>query len=348
MARARFDAVAVGDAILDVVTPPLPLAEAGDRQSRVDRFSSLPGGNATNFALAFAALGGRTGFVGCVGRDWAGDALRRAYRRGRVDSRLRVSRTKPTGTTLAVTFADGTRHLITAIGANADLRLAHVPAAWISGARHLHRAGYWWATGLIGPPTARLLARAHAAGATTSLDIATDPEGWPEARREAVRRVLRHVDVFFGNEEEATRVAGETPVESAAAALLRMGVREVVVHEGARGATLFTRTSVASAGAFPVVPVNPTGCGDVFNAAYMLASLAGAPWEHRLRFANAAAAWHLENIREPYPTPTDLRSRFRVSLPAGPRPRRGRPPRPSRPASTSRPVSTSRARSPRA
>ena len=322
MVHARFDALAVGDAILDIVTPPLPPGGAGDRQLRVDRFSYLPGGNATNFALAFAALGGRAGFVGCLGRDWAGELLRRAYRAGHVDARLQASKSNPTGTTLAVTYAGGTRHLITAVGANADLRLAHVPASWISGARHLHRAGYWWASGLIGPPTARLLARAREAGATTSLDIATDPEGWPEARREAVRRVLRHVDVFFGNEEEVTRVAGETPVESAAEALLRMGVREVVVHEGARGATLFTRAGVASAGAFPVVPVNPTGCGDVFNAAFILASLAGAPWEHRLRFANAAAAWHLENIGKPYPTMRDLRSRFRVSLPVGPRSRR--------------------------
>jgi sugar/nucleoside kinase (ribokinase family) len=321
MARPRFDALAVGDAILDIVTPPLPPSMAGDRQLRVERFSYLPGGNATNFALAFSALGGRTGLVASVGRDWAGDALRRAYRLGRVDSRLGVSRTKPTGTTMAVTFADGTRHLITALGANADLRLSDVPAAWISGARHLHRAGYWWATGLIGPPTARLLARARGAGATTSLDIATDPEGWPEHRREAVRRVLRHVDVFFGNEEEVTCVAGETPLESAAEALLGMGVQEVVVHEGARGATLFTKAGVASAGAFPVAAVNPTGCGDVFNAAYVLASSAGADREHRLPFANAAAAWHLENVGKPYPTLRDLRARFRVSLPAGPGPR---------------------------
>jgi len=322
MARARFDALAVGDAILDVVTPPLPPNEAGDRQLRVERFSYLPGGNATNFALAFAALGGHTGFVGSIGRDWAGDVLRSAYRAGRVDARLHVSPAKATGTTLALTFADGTRHLITALGANADLRSSHVPLSWVAGARHVHRAGYWWATGLIGAPTARLLARAHAAGATTSMDIATDPEGWPPHRTEAVRRVLRHVDVFFGNEEEVMRLAGGSPLEAAAEVLLNSGAREVVVHQGGQGATLFTRTSVASVGAFPVVPVNPTGCGDIFNAAYVRASLAGADGDGRLRFANAAAAWHLENIRRPYPSRRDLRARFSVSLPAGSRSRR--------------------------
>ena len=314
----RFDALAVGDAILDIVTPPLPPSGTGDRQSRVGRFSYLPGGNATNFALAFAALGGRAGFVGSVGRDWAGDLLRRAYRRGRVDARLRVSPAKASGTTLAVTFSDGTRHLITALGANADLRLSDVPAAWITGPRHVHRSGYWWATGLIGPPSAKLLARARKAGATTSLDTATDPEGWPQSRRRAVLSVLPHVDMYFGNEEEVCRLADDSSIEAAAWSLLDTGVGEVVVHQGDRGATVFTRTGVATARALSAAPVNPTGCGDVFNAAYVFASLAGADAMGRLRFANAAAAWHIENLARPYPTRRGLRARFSVRPPGGP------------------------------
>jgi len=220
--------------------------------------------------------------------------------------------------TAVVTFSDGTRHLITALGANADLRLSDVPAAWIAGPRHVHRSGYWWATGLIGPPSAKLLARARKAGATTSLDTATDPEGWPQSRRRAVLSVLPHVDMYFGNEEEVCRLADDSSIEAAAWSLLDTGVGEVVVHQGDRGATVFTRTGVATARALSAAPVNPTGCGDVFNAAYVFASLAGADAMGRLRFANAAAAWHIENLARPYPTRRDLRARFSVRLPEGP------------------------------
>ena len=314
MARPRFDAVAVGDAILDIVNPPLAHGPAGDRQSRVERFRYLPGGNATNFALAFAALGGRAGLVASLGRDWAGDVLRTAFRTGRVRTRLRTSTGHGTGTTVAVTFADGTRHLITAAGANQDLRLGDVPASWIAGTRHLHRAGYWWASGLIGRPTLRLLAEARNAGATTSLDLSTDPEGWPRARRDAALSVLPNVDVFFGNAEEVTRLAGRSSLGDATRVLLDRGVGEVVVHEGRRGASLFTEAGNVSSRGFRVEAVNPTGCGDVFNAAYVRASLAGVAPGQRLRFANAAAAWHLENVTRPYPKPQDLAGRFRVSL----------------------------------
>ena len=311
-ARSRFETLAVGDAILDIVTPPLGPGGPGDRQSRVAGFTYLPGGNATNFALAFAALGGRARFVGCVGRDWAGDVLRAAYGKGDVEVRLRTSRRNASGTTMALTSADGTRHLITAIGANADLRLSDIPAPWISKARHLHRAGYWWATGLMGAPSATLLARARKAGATTSLDTATDPEGWPRERRESVLVLLPHLDIFFGTEEEICGVAGASPVESAAYALLRKGVGEVVVHQGGRGSSVFTSTRAESARAFRVAPANPTGCGDVFNAAYVLAYLGGRPRKDLLRFANAAAAWHLENLEKPYPTARDVSRRFNV------------------------------------
>ena len=317
MDRLRFDAVAVGDAILDIVNPPLAPTGAGDRQSRVERFTYLPGGNATNFALAFAALGGRTGFVGAIGRDWAGDVLRNAYSAGRVDARLQARSARGTGTTMAVTFSDGTRHLITAPGANADLKLSDVPGSWIAGTRHLHRAGYWWASGLIGPPTVKLLARARAAGVTTSLDISTDPEGWPEDHRRPVLSVLRSCDFFFGNEEEVTRLAGDPSLREASRVLLDEGVREVVVHQGRRGSSLYSAAGVVSVPGFRVSPVNPTGCGDVFNAAYVRAALAGRTPKGRLRFANAAAAWHLGNLRKPYPGLRDLAARFRVSVQRG-------------------------------
>jgi len=314
VARPRFDAVAVGDAILDIVNPPLAPAGAGDRQSHVERFTYLPGGNATNFALAFAALGGRTGFVGSIGRDWAGDICRNAYRTGRVDARLRTRSARATGTTVAVTFSDGTRHLITAPGANADLRLSDVPASWMKGTRHLPRAGYWWASRLIGAPTAKLLAGARATGVTTSLDISTDPEGWPEDRRRPVLAALRHCDFFFGNDEEVTRLAGDSSLGGASRILIEGGVREVVVHQGRRGSSVYSAAGAVSVPGFRVRSVNPTGCGDVFNAAYVRAALAGRAPKARLRFANAAAAWHLENLRKPYPSLRDLGARFRVSV----------------------------------
>src|SRR5213596_2123185 len=165
MARPQPRVVAIGDAIVDLVTPPMPPVPAVDFQGEVSRFDRIPGGNATNFALQMASLGARTTFIGCVGADQEAAFLRRAYRRGRVRAILRVDPRRPTGATVALTWSDGRRALITSLGAN-----------------QIHRSGFWWTEGLIGRPSAVLLARARRARATTSLDVSTDPRGWAKER----------------------------------------------------------------------------------------------------------------------------------------------------------------------
>jgi len=208
---------------------------------------------------------------------------------------------------MALTWSTGRRALVTDPGANARLRLRDVPVQAIRGAHHVHRSGFWWTSGLVGKPTATLLARARRHGATTSLDVSTDPRGWPEARVESVRICLPHVDVFFGNETEVCAVAGEQSPIQAGKRLRSFGAAEVVIHQGERGATAITSSGVLSSPAFDVAIDNPTGCGDVFNAAYTYAKLTRPSVKESLRFANAAAALHLRNRRRPYPTLPEIR-----------------------------------------
>lgn len=304
MRRKPVRVLAVGDAIVDIVTPPMPGLPAGDTQAEVSAFSYLPGGNATNFALQMASLGIPTHLVTAVGKDPHAEILRRAYRAHGVRAHVRVDPVRPTGTTMAMTWSDGRRSLLTALGANAALKEADVPAGLLASSAHLHRAGFWWAPGLQGAPTARLLRKAHAAGATTSMDISTDPQGWTRIRVDAVRTCLPHVDTFFGNEVELCAVAGRRNPVHAAERILEHGVEEVVLHRGAQGATWFREGQQESARAFRVAIDNPTGCGDVFNAGYLFARLSGGTPDEALGLGNACAALHLQDRESPYP---DLR-----------------------------------------
>lgn len=299
--------VAVGDSIVDFVTPPMAGFASGDFQAEVSRFDRLPGGNATNFALQMSSLGASTTFIGAVGTDSNARLLRDRYRQHRVRARLSIDRSRPTGSTMALTWTTGRRALVTNPGANARLRLRDVPLQAIRGAHHVHRSGFWWTSGLLGKPTATLLARARQLRATTSLDVSTDPQGWPRERIEAVRICLPHVDVFFGNETEVRAVAGERSPILGGKRLRSFGTAEVVIHQGEKGATAITSSGVVHSPAFDVAIDNPTGCGDVFNAAYVYAKLTRPSVDEWLRFANAAAALHLRDRRRPYPTLSEIR-----------------------------------------
>ena len=307
MARRAPRVVAIGDAIVDLVTPPMSSFQTGDFQAEVHRFDPLPGGNATNFALSIARLGAATTFVGSVGADAHARLLRAAYRRHGVRAILREDPRRPTGATMALTWSEGGRSLVTALGANAFLRPNHVPDGILRHAQHVHRAGFWWATNLIGKPSASILARARRFGASTSLDVSTDPRGWAPDRVRAVRVCLPHLDTFFGNETEVCAIAGIRAPSRAANRLLALGAREVVVHQGDRGATAVTQSDRIRSPPFDVTIDHPTGCGDVFNAAYVFARLTNGSIPDSLRLANASAALHLRDRRRPYPSLAEVR-----------------------------------------
>jgi len=312
MARRAARAIAVGDAIVDRITPPMRPLPRGDFQGHIEAFETLPGGNATNFALQIAQLGAKTTFVGVLGRDANADLLRAAYRRHGIRAILRTDPRRPTGATVALSWTGGGRALITSLGANGEFRLRDIPSKALEGADHLHRAGFWWTPRLMGQPTAALLARAQRAGIGTSLDMSTDPFGWTRERIRAARLALPFVDTFFGNEVEVSALGGKKSPFEAARRINEMGAREVVIHRGARGSARIASDGVTKAKAFSVPVENPTGCGDVFNAAYVYARLQGDSVLEALRFGNACSALHVRDRRHPYPRLSEVR-RFLAS-----------------------------------
>src|SRR2546423_3742723 len=105
--------VAVGDAIVDRITPPMRPLPRGDFQGHIPAFEALPGGNATNFALQIAQLGAKTAFVGVLGRDSNAYLLREAYRRHGVRAMVRTDPGHPTGATVALSWTGGGPAVIT-------------------------------------------------------------------------------------------------------------------------------------------------------------------------------------------------------------------------------------------
>jgi hypothetical protein len=122
---------------------------------------------------------------------------------------------------------------------------------------------------------------------------------------------LPHVDTFFGNPTEVGAVSRLPDPIDAAYRLLDLGVGEVVLHQGKEGSMRIGAGRPVRAPAFRVPADNPTGCGDLFNAGYVFASLSGASVLEALGFGNACAAIHLADRLRPYPSLRDVEDFFR-------------------------------------
>jgi sugar/nucleoside kinase (ribokinase family) len=95
---------------------------------------------------------------------------------------------------------------------------------------------------------------------------------WIETRLEALREVLRRVDLLFINDEEARLLAGDGhySLPKAARAIRAMGPKTVIVKRGDSGALLFHESGVFAAPAYPLDEVvDPTGAGDSFAGGFM-------------------------------------------------------------------------------
>ena len=306
------DVVAVGDMCVDLLTPPLEGFSFGDRQLWVPALPMVPGGNAANFALGASALGLRAGLAACLGGDPISAFLRNELRRARISSFVAVRRGLEAGRTVSLAHADGTRQMITFNGSNLALAPSDVPTKTLD-ARHVHRAGYWWTPKLQGKPTRDMLRRARDRGAETSLDVSTDPLGWPDPRRAKVLAVLPEVTIFFGNEAEVRGVFGTRSLAVAAKEAFALGVEVLAVHRGGKGCAVLVRGGRIDAPAFRVVPRNPTGAGDLFNAGFVYGRLRGWDLGRCARFANAVAALHVERPDVPYPRYPAVLRRFRLA-----------------------------------
>ena len=245
-------------------------------------------GAESNVAIGLARLGHRTRWVGRVGDDELGALVLRTLRAEGVDvAAAVVAPGELTGMLLFEPAPGGaTRvHYRRAGCAGARIAVTDVAPAVAQGARILHVTGITAALG-EGPAAAVRYAveTARAGGATVCLDVNHRPKLWGRARAAAALRPLTAAAHILVASEDELPVVGDGPDEAAQVqALLDLGVREVVVKRGARGASAYTGAGRCDEPARVVPVVDTIGAGDAFSAGYLSAVLDGLPVEDRLR-----------------------------------------------------------------
>lgn len=103
----------------------------------------------------------------------------------------------------------------------------------------------------------------------------------------AIGDVLRHVHILKLNDEEATTLVGTAEPD----ALAGLGVPEVLLTLGSKGSCVITPAAIENVPALVVVgPVDPTGAGDTYSAAYLTARSRGAEPVEAARSATKTVA----------------------------------------------------------
>ncbi|MGZ6346935.1 MAG: carbohydrate kinase family protein [Anaerolineales bacterium] len=289
-----FDILVAGEINPDLILSGDVVPSFGQVEKLVDSASLAVGSSSAIFACGAARLGLKTAFIGLCGDDVFGRFMLDEMQRLGVNvSNVVVLPGKQTGLSVILnrSSAHGTgpnpsseRAILTHAGLISSLKAGDVTEDLLRQSRHLHVGSYFLQTALQ-PGLPDLFARARSLGLTTSLDPNWDPSGeW-----QALEGLLREVDVFLPNENEALALTGSVSVDVAINDL-RQKCRTVALKLGAQGALACRGEETAHASALKLQVVDTIGAGDSFDAGFLYGFLKGWSLEKALSLAVACGS----------------------------------------------------------
>ena len=224
--------------------------------------SSAAGGKGANQAVSAARSGAQTAFIGEVGKDNSGQMMLDEMKANGIDvAGIRENDQVGTGTASILLDENGQNSILIYGGANQQLSPTDVEAA-----KDKITAADFVVAQFETPQAATLRAfqLAKANGVTTILNPAPAQKIDPE--------VLKLTDLIIPNETESAELTGviitdETSMLISAAKFAQMGVRNLIITVGAKGAFYCTQDGYSFIPAFKVNAVDTTAAGDTFIGA---------------------------------------------------------------------------------
>ncbi len=332
MSTARYDVVAVGNAIIDILKPVSDdflreenIAKGGMTlidEARADHLTArmadavvAAGGSAANTMTGIASFGGTTGYIGKVADDELGARFRAEFRAAGVVFDI-PPRPAPPGTarSLIAVTPDGQRSMNTYLGASTLLEPDDLDAELIAAADTLFLEGYLFDRDEAKAAFVRAAEIARAAGRKVALTLSDT--FCVDRHRDSFRHLVAgHIDILFSNEAEILSLY-QVQDFGAAVEAARAACPLVAVTRSEIGSLIVTRNETIEVRAFPVTQVvDSTGAGDQYAAGFLFGHSRGRSLPECGALASFAAA---EVISHMGPRPEQnlrglaLKSGFRV------------------------------------
>jgi sugar/nucleoside kinase (ribokinase family) len=304
---ARFDVCAVGNAIVDVLSPCEPAFLDGrgltpgsmqlvDEAQSADLYAAMAagveasGGSAGNTVAGVGSFGGRAAYVGKVAPDQLGEVFSHDIRAVGVHfDTAPLQGAEGTGRCLINVTPDGQRTMCTFLGAANQLAVEDIDAALIGDSAIVYLEGY-----LFDPAPARAAFEqaakaAHAAGRKVAITL-SDTFVVARWRAELLAFIEASADIVLANEAELAALFETEDFDVACDRLAAM-VEVAAVTRGAAGSVIVRGDERVVVAAFPVDRViDTTGAGDQYAAGFLLGLARGLSLSDSGALGSLAAA----------------------------------------------------------
>ena len=250
----------------------MQLVDTNEQQLLLQRYQAaepklVSGGSVANSTIAFSQLGGKAGFIGCVGADRYGLFYTREFEELGIDIGNPIIVNETTGTCVCLITPDAERTMRTCLAVSNHLAAKHVDEERIKSSEWLFIEGYVFANPATGQTAIReaiRVAKLHGTRIALTCSDAFVVNVFGDAFNEA----LKHADLLFANETEACALT-KTKTAEEAFKQLKGVVPSVVVTNGPQGVYIRHDQVEAHVPAFPCEPKDLTGAGDMLAGAFL-------------------------------------------------------------------------------
>ncbi len=266
------------------------------------------GGDSSNFAVAAARQGARTGYISAIGNDTNGALLRALWRAEKIDdAHVLTADDAPTGVYFVSHTESGHQFDFCRSGSPASrYRAQDLPLDAIASAKVLHLSGISLGISASACDAGyRAIEHARASGVRVSFDTNLRRKLWSLGRARAVIwDALALSDICLPSYDDVIQLSDMKDADKIIDRCLSLGPTIVALKLGAEGALVADRTQRFRIPPYPCKAVDATGAGDTFGGAFVARIVAGDGIEQAGHYAAAAAALSTEGYGAVTPIPT--------------------------------------------
>ena len=252
----------IGELLIDFVAE-----NQGSDLSKANDFTKKAGGAPANVACAISKLGGKSYFIGCVGKDPFGTFLLNVLNAEGVDISMAQRSKKFTTLAFVSLAADGERDFVFSRGADKELKYdSSIKKNFGKSLIHFGAA-----TALLGGALEEAYNHYLFDALTQESFISFDPnfraDLWKDNEASFIKKCLPYVEkshLCKFSLEEALLLSGQKTVEDACIYLHQIGAKIIAVTLGKEGTYLSMGDFTTLVPTIKVNPVDTTGAGDAF------------------------------------------------------------------------------------
>lgn len=255
--------------------------------SIIESSGSIPlqiaGGSCCNTIKGLASLGHACALTGKIGLDLTGEKVINELKKSRVEP-LVCYNGSPTAHVACLITPDGKRTCRSFMGAGGEMTPEDLDPKYFQGVKLVHIEGY---SLLVPGLTKQAMKYAKEAGALISFDMGSF-EIVKEFQSSLYELLSEYVSILFSNEEETRSFTGKDPKEGCK--VLSSLCQTAAVMVGKNGCWIGSGEELFHSSAFPTVPLDTTGAGDLFASGFLHGMLKGLPLKECARYGAITGA----------------------------------------------------------